>query len=74
MTRRERMIRIIKYWDHTRQQEYYKAAMVARLGLDAYTDEAIELYARKLIEGHRRQQSHNREYRARIAARKAVPA
>lgn len=74
MTRRERMIRIIDSWGPMSSfVSNHESWMLAKLGLRAYTDEAIEELARSLVESQKRQQKMNRENRARGAFAK-VPA
>lgn len=69
MTRRERHIRIINSWGtFSSFVDNVEARMQAKLGLAAYTDEAIEEFARLLVEANKRQQKMNAENRARRMA------
>lgn len=69
MTRRERMIRIIESWGpYSSYVSNHERAMLAKLGLSAYTDEAIDALAYSLVYGRKLQQKLNRENRARRAA------
>ena len=69
MTRRERLLRIIENFGGTRNHivHFHLKAVIARMGLDALTDEAIEALTHEIVSSHRRQQRYNRENRARIA-------
>ena len=65
MNRRERMIRIIEglpWSDHGR------AKMLSKLGLEAFTDEAIEEWAQQSASAWKRHQRLCRENRTRGAA------
>jgi len=66
MTRRERHLRIIKGFPHERD---YLRGVMAKLGMDAFTDEAIEMLAADMVKGWRFQQKLNRENRARMTVK-----
>ena len=69
MTRRERHIRIIESWGPASSfAANIEARMQAKLGLAAYTDEAIEEFASMLVSSDRFQKKLNAENRARRLA------
>lgn len=67
MTRRDRHVRILENFGSDRVR-YHRDTIMARLGLSAFTDEAIDAIARHTVSSHRRQQRYNRENRERITA------
>ena len=68
MTRRQRINAIIEAFGglHGHGTRHAVATVMARHGLNAFTDAAIEDLARELLAGRRLQQRLNRENRARL--------
>jgi hypothetical protein len=64
MTRRQRHARIIDSFGRDRER-YHLAEVLARHGRALLTDEGLEMLARSIVTGHKRQQRFNRENRAR---------
>ena len=68
MTRRERHIRIINSWGPASSfAANVEASMQAKLGLAAYTDDAIEEFASMLVRSSRFQKKLNEKNRRRAA-------
>lgn len=66
MTRRERHIRIIESWGpHSTTYRFHRDETISRRGFAAFTDEAIEEIAARMVSAKRRQDRYNREARAR---------
>ena len=69
MTRRERHKRIIENFGAFHPYApFARQHVLDKFGLDAFTDEALEAFARDLWSSHVRQQRYNREWRARQKA------
>ena len=69
MTRRERHLNIIASWGPRNQSYRWElSGMMARYGLDLLTDEAIEIFVRRLLENNRRHQKNAAESRRLYAA------
>lgn len=66
MTRRERLDRIIAWFDPVRRG-YELKRLIAKHGTACLTDEAQEEYARRCIRSYKFSQKLNRENRARRA-------
>ena len=66
MTRRERHARIINSFEE-RSFRWERDGVLAKMGLAAFSDDAIELFAGNLVRSRRRHQKMNRENRARAA-------
>lgn len=66
MTRRDRLIRIVEWFDERRRRWEFEG-LIARHGLSVLTDEAMEEYARACIASYKFSQKLNRENRARLA-------
>ncbi len=67
MERRERHLRILENFGSERTR-FHREQIVARLGMSAFTDEAVEAIARHLLHSHRQQQRFNREWREKRRA------
>lgn len=66
MTRRQRHERILESFGSDTLR-WHRNGAIARFGLAAFTDAAVEWIARDTVASHRRQQRYNRENRARLA-------
>ena len=61
MTRRERHLRIIESWGPMSSiRDYFEGMMIAKLGMSAYTDDAIEELARMLVVSDKRRRARQR--------------
>jgi hypothetical protein len=67
MTRRERHLRIIEWFDD-RHRRWQLDALLHRRKMTVFTDDAIEELAAALVRDYRREQKMNRENRARRSA------
>lgn len=70
MTRRERLSRIVEWFEGNRKRWEFER-LIAKRGLSALTDEALEEYARMCIASYKFSQKLNRENRARRASKEA---
>ena len=70
MTRRERMEKLIRRFDDRAHRSSINQ-VVGDLGLDAFTDDAIDALAADLVDDWKRMQENNRRNRAIYAARLA---
>lgn len=68
MTRRERHERIVRWFDE-RSFRFARDRLLARRGLAAFTDEALEEFASDLWRTYRRIQEMNRQNRERANAK-----
>jgi len=67
MTRRQRHINILKNFGRVGQ--YDRDGVLHRMGLDAFTDEAIEAMAVATVSGWRASEKRNAAYRDALATR-----
>lgn len=69
LTRRQRMLNIIENFGGIRSNrvQFHLDGLMAKEGLGALTDSAVENLAERIVSGHRHQQKLNRENRARVA-------
>ncbi len=72
MTRRERLARIVAMHDE-RLRRYEFERLMSRLGLNALSDDALEQYARALVQNYRRYQEMNRRNRENYARQMENP-
>lgn len=71
MTRRERLTRIVEWFEDRRSRRQLDD-LIAKRGLTILTDEAMEELARRCVADYRFGQKLNRENRARRVAQEAV--
>jgi hypothetical protein len=71
MTRRQRHQNIIENFGGLdgHSPRFHAQSVIGKLGLKAFSDEAIEMLARDLVSSHARQNRYNAEYRALLASR-----
>ena len=67
MNRRDRHIRILENFGRDAVR-FHRDSVIAKLGLAAFSDAALEAIARDTVSSYRRQQRYNREWRAKRAS------